>query len=168
MALVSLSGCVGSERDGEADGEETKTSSTAARPEVPGHLTAEAWTDLVDGLEREAGTTVVYDLIVGEDSADALVPDGEASRTWTLTDGEWSSSSSSAEAPQTVDLATIEPDVVGELPLRALDDLEFATYRSMALSVKDFGDGAVVSVFVKGDDDPATRTRTYDTDGNPV
>lgn len=145
----------------------SESSSPATASAVSLH-TAAGWTQLVDAIEAESGTSEVYDLVAYPHyAAVGLNSDGAVERGF-YRDGAWQDAVT-VRTPVTgslVDLAQIDPELIARLPRETAQEVGFADPTGAYIIVNAFGDQPRIMVYVQSDAE--SHYRAYRLDGEPL
>ena len=130
--------------------------------------TSDGWTQLVNDIENESGTTEVYDLVVYPQYASVgLDGDGEVERRF-YRDGAWQGSVS-MRMPSTgslIDLAEIDADLIARLPEQTARAVGMSEPTGTYIIVNAFAGEPRIMVYVQSKAE--SQYRAYRLDGTPM
>jgi hypothetical protein len=130
--------------------------------------TSDGWTQLVNDIEAESGTTGIYDLVVYPQYASVgLDGDGEVERRF-YRDGAWQGSVS-MRMPSTgslIDLAEIDADVIARLPAETARAVGVGDPTGTYIIVNAFAGEPRIMVYVQSNAE--SQYRAYRLDGTPM
>ena len=149
---------------------ESATPGAPSRPgvEAAGLHTSAGWTQLVEAIAAESGTTRVYDLVAYPQYASVgLDGDGAVERRF-YRDGDWQESVSMrmAATGSLIDLAEIDADVIARLPQQAARAVGVSQPTGTYLIVNDFAGAPRIMVYVQSEAE--SQYRAYRLDGTPI
>ena len=148
-------------------------SSSTGAPSSPAADTASlhtsgGWTQLVNDIETESGTTEVYDLVAYPQYASVgLNSDGEVERRF-YRDGAWQGSVS-VRTPSTgslIDLAEIDADLIARLPEQTARAVGVSEPTGTYIIVNAFAGEPRIMVYVQSNAE--SQYRAYRLDGTPM
>ena len=138
-------------------------------PEASASLhTAAGWTALVDAIERESGTTEVYDLVVYPTYASVGLDDKDAIERRLFRDGGWQQGFS-ARTPingSLVDLGEIDPKTVARLPGQTARNVGVAEPTGTYIIVNAYAGAPRIMVYVQSGGE--SQYRAYRLDGTAI
>lgn len=131
--------------------------------------TAEGWTELVDAVEEETGTSRVYDAVVYPEyaSMNAVVDEGAMRYVYRNGAFQLFNSPVTPAVGDPVDLADIDADMVAMLPDQTAERHAMPEYESVYLIVRAVTGQPTISVYVQQTGRPS-RWTVYDLDGDVV
>lgn len=131
--------------------------------------TAAGWTEWVGAVEKETGTTRVYDAVVYPDYAAVNAMVDEGAMRYLYRDGAFQMSNSPVTAAMTepVDLADIDPEMVAGLPDQTAEHQKMPDYESAYMIVNQWSGKPSIMVYLQ-QTGKLSRWSIYDFDGNVV
>lgn len=130
--------------------------------------TAAGWSALVDAIERESGTTAVYDLVVYPTYASVGLDDKDAIERRLFRDGDWQEGFS-ARTPisgSLVDLGDIDPKTVARLPDQTARHFGIDEPTGTYIIVNAFAGARRIMVYVQSGAE--SQYRAYRLDGTAI
>ena len=131
--------------------------------------TAAGWTEWVGAVEKETGTTRVYDAVVYPEYAavNAMVDEGAMRYLYRNGSFEMSNSPVTAATTEPVDLADIDPEMVAGLPDQTAEHQKMPDYDSAYMIVNQWSGNPSIMVYLQ-QTGKLSRWSIYDFDGKVV
>jgi len=129
---------------------------------------AEGWTDLIDAIERESGTTEVYDLVVYPDYASVGMDGKDAIERRLFRAGDWQEGFS-ARTPihgSLVDPGEIDPKTIARLPGDTAQHFGIEEPTGTYIIVSAFAGAPRIMVYVQSSGE--SQYRAYRLDGTAI
>lgn len=144
VGVASIVGLAANFGDGGAPGDALPTPSLNLQ-------TAAGWREWVDAVEKETGTTRVYDAVVYPDyaSVNAVVDEGAMRYLYRNGAFQLSNSPVTAATTEPVDLADIDPDMVAGLPEQTAEHQKMPDYDSAYMIVNQWSGEPSIMVYLQ-------------------
>jgi hypothetical protein len=129
--------------------------------------TAAGWTELVEAIKSESGTTEVYDLVAYPQYASVGLDGEDAVERRFYRNGAWQDSVSvrTPIAGSPIDLADIDADLIARLPGETARHFEIDDPTGTYIIVNAFAGAPQIAVYVQSNGE--SRYRAYRLDGTP-
>ena len=131
--------------------------------------TADGWSQLVTAIEKETGTSEVYDVVVYPEYASINAVADEGAMRYVYRNGSFQLFNSPVTPARgdPIDLADIEPDLVAGLPDQTAERQGMPEYDSAYLIVNSFTGQPAIMVYVQ-QQGRLSRWSIYDLDGKVI